>query len=269
VLIDWFTVIAQIVNFLILAVLIKYLLYDRIVSAMERRQEKFAQREKKAQESFDDSEKRKNEYEEKLRDIEGKRQDILDEAKDQAKNEKKKLLKEAKKEAKSVRKDLLNALQKEKEDIFEEIRRGILKHSKELIARAVRALTDSDIQEKISSVFTEKVASLDKRAKKQIIDSLDEVDYKATVESPHELSNTAKQKITGSLRENLSDRLDLEYRTNKDIILGLSLKTDSYKLAWTLNQHLSDLEESISEQFKKEAKDNGNGKNGSDSKDKR
>jgi hypothetical protein len=41
VLINWFTVIAQIVNFLILVVLLKYLLYDRIIKAMdERRQRK-------------------------------------------------------------------------------------------------------------------------------------------------------------------------------------------------------------------------------------
>ena len=42
--IDWFTVAAQIVNFLILVALLKYFLYGRIVDAMDRREQSIAQR---------------------------------------------------------------------------------------------------------------------------------------------------------------------------------------------------------------------------------
>jgi F-type H+-transporting ATPase subunit b len=38
VLIDWFTVVAQIVNFLILVALLKHFLYDRIIRAMDKRE---------------------------------------------------------------------------------------------------------------------------------------------------------------------------------------------------------------------------------------
>ena len=42
--IDWFTVVAQIINFLILVVLLKYFLYGRITAAMEQRQQEIATR---------------------------------------------------------------------------------------------------------------------------------------------------------------------------------------------------------------------------------
>ena len=43
-LIDWFTVIAQIVNFLILMGLLKYFLYDRVIAIMDERQRKIDER---------------------------------------------------------------------------------------------------------------------------------------------------------------------------------------------------------------------------------
>ncbi len=39
-LIDWFTIIAQIINFLVLVALLKYFLYGRILQAMDRRRMK-------------------------------------------------------------------------------------------------------------------------------------------------------------------------------------------------------------------------------------
>lgn len=42
--IDWFTVVAQIINFLILVALLKYFLYGRIVAAMTQRQEEISAR---------------------------------------------------------------------------------------------------------------------------------------------------------------------------------------------------------------------------------
>ena len=48
-LINWFTVLAQIVNFLILVVLLKYLLYNRIIKAMDEREGKIQLRLKEAE----------------------------------------------------------------------------------------------------------------------------------------------------------------------------------------------------------------------------
>ena len=41
-LIDWFTVVAQVINFLILMGLLKYFLYNRILGAMDEREQHLA-----------------------------------------------------------------------------------------------------------------------------------------------------------------------------------------------------------------------------------
>ena len=63
-LVDWFTIIAQIVNFLILMVLLKIFLYDRIVRAMEEREEKIRSRLQEAENTKTEAERE----EEKLRE---------------------------------------------------------------------------------------------------------------------------------------------------------------------------------------------------------
>ena len=55
-LIDWFTVIAQIINFLVLVALLKRFLYGRIIKAMDQREEKIAFR-------LADAERKRNEAE--------------------------------------------------------------------------------------------------------------------------------------------------------------------------------------------------------------
>ena len=66
-LINWFTVIAQIVNFLILVFLLKYFLYDRIVKAMDEREQRIQLRLKEAEEKKQEADQEARSYLEKNR----------------------------------------------------------------------------------------------------------------------------------------------------------------------------------------------------------
>ncbi len=55
-LIDWFTVFAQIINFLILVFLLKRFLYEPIISAMDEREEKIALRMQAAEQKRNEAE---------------------------------------------------------------------------------------------------------------------------------------------------------------------------------------------------------------------
>jgi F-type H+-transporting ATPase subunit b len=68
VLIDWFTVAAQIVNFLILMALLKYFLYDRVVKAMDEREEKIHSRLQQAESLRQEAEREREVYRHKNRE---------------------------------------------------------------------------------------------------------------------------------------------------------------------------------------------------------
>jgi F-type H+-transporting ATPase subunit b len=75
VLINWFTVIAQIVNFLILVVLLKYLLYNRIVRAMDAREGKIQSHLKEAEEKERAAEREEESLRQKNRDFDEQREE--------------------------------------------------------------------------------------------------------------------------------------------------------------------------------------------------
>jgi vacuolar-type H+-ATPase subunit H len=100
--IDWFTFAAQIVNFLVLVALLRWLLYDPIVRAMKKREEKIAGRLEEADRKREEAEEKVQEYEEKSRQLDQKRDELLKEARHEAHEEQQRLLKEAKQESIAV-----------------------------------------------------------------------------------------------------------------------------------------------------------------------
>ena len=97
--IDWFTFIAQIVNFLVLAGLLRWLLYGPIVRAMQQRQEKIASRLHEAQQKYAEAEAKGQQYEEKTREIEQQREELLREARQKAHQYRERLTEEAREDA--------------------------------------------------------------------------------------------------------------------------------------------------------------------------
>ena len=57
-LIDWFTVIAEIVNFLVLVALLKHFLFGRLVAAIDAREERIAARLREAEQKNQDAKER-------------------------------------------------------------------------------------------------------------------------------------------------------------------------------------------------------------------
>ena len=91
-LIDPFTVGAQIVNFLILVGLLKYFLYGPIVSAMDKREEKIRSRLNDAERKKEEAEAERSGYEKERKEMEDQREKLLEEAEDEAEQRRKKLL---------------------------------------------------------------------------------------------------------------------------------------------------------------------------------
>src|SRR6056297_3087290 len=79
-LVDPFTVIAQIVNFAILVVALRYLLYDRVVTAMDRREQRIADRLESVEERAEELDAAEEELQRDREDLEDGGDDWLDEA---------------------------------------------------------------------------------------------------------------------------------------------------------------------------------------------
>ena len=94
-LIDWFTVIAQVVNFLVLVALLKYLLFDRITRAMDEREQKIGSAFQEAEQAKKRAQEATDRYQLMIEEMHASQRTILAEAKDEADALRQELLKNA------------------------------------------------------------------------------------------------------------------------------------------------------------------------------
>ena len=77
--IDWFTVIAQVINFLVLVWLLKRFLYKPILNAIEEREKKVSEQLTDAAEKMDEANEKLNQYQQKNEEFDQKKKEMMDE----------------------------------------------------------------------------------------------------------------------------------------------------------------------------------------------
>jgi len=243
VLIDWLTVIAQIINFLILVFLLKHFFYDRIIQAMEERESRIQKRLRDAEEREKDAEQRAESYRNKQAEIEEKQREKLAQAKKAAEEQRKKLTQEARRDVDDLRKKWKDGIQKEKDAFVRDFQGMAANEIFSIARRALGDLADIEVEEQVGNVFIERMKEIKKKDLKEIAQSLQESKHPAKVRSGFEISTQMRRKITQAVHRHIADGVDVEYETSPELLLGIELKTRGRKLGWNLEAYLADLEE--------------------------
>ena len=121
--IDWFTVVAQVVNFLILVWLLKRFLYKPILHAIDEREKGIAAQLADAQAKKAESQKEREDFQHKNEAFDQRRAALLKKATDEAHAERQRLLDEARKDADSLRAKRQEALRNEQRNLSQDIAR--------------------------------------------------------------------------------------------------------------------------------------------------
>ena len=122
-LIDWFTVSAQLLNFLILVWLLKRFLYKPILHAIDAREKRIAAELADAAATKADAEKERDDFRQKNEAFDRQRDDLLSKAQDEVEAERVRLLDEARQAADAVRAKRRDALNREQQSLNDEITR--------------------------------------------------------------------------------------------------------------------------------------------------
>ncbi|MBB1078263.1 F0F1 ATP synthase subunit B, partial [Rhodoferax sp. 4810] len=109
-LIDWFTVGAQTLNFLILVWLMKRFLYRPILHAIDEREKRIAAELASADRKKDEAQQKSDEFKYKNEELDRQRAALLCKATDEAKAEGQRLLNEARMTADTLRAEMMESL---------------------------------------------------------------------------------------------------------------------------------------------------------------
>lgn len=253
-LINWFTVIAQIINFLILMVLLKIFLYDKIVKAIDEREKKIADRLEDADRKRQEAEELEKSLQEDRHRLEDKRKDMLQEAEHEADERRKKLIEDARKEVDHRQAEWHEALCREKKNFLDNLRRMIAERTFSLAGRVLQDLADAQLQERVAEVFIKRIKGMEEDEKKQAAKAIQESGGRIVLQSSFDMDETGKRKITAALREELGDEVEVEYETDPELLLGVNLKFRGRKIAWSLEHYLEDIVEQASQLLEEHAR---------------
>ncbi len=248
--INWFTVIAQVINFLILVWLLKKFLYKPILNAVNQREKKISDQLKDAEDKKADAQKEKDDFKKKNEDFDQQKKTLTDKAVADANIEKQKLIDEAKTDANTLRTNMENsAKEKQKNDDIA----IAAKTQKYVFAITRKALTDIasiSLEEQSVNTFVKHLMELNGDEKKNFIDAFKSNSNTILVKSAFEIPQNQKDEVHNAVNIILSADAQLQYKTTPEIISGIELSTNGYKLSWSFSEYLNSLEKSISESNK-------------------
>ena len=243
--IDWITVSAQIVNFLILVWLLKRFLYHPVMRAMEQREQRIANRLNQAEEREQQASEQQQHYQHKTEELERKRDEMLSEARKRAEQEKRQLLDEARDAVAQTRDQWQQQVDQEKADFFTQLNRETAEAIQAIARKALRDLADTGLEEQLIEKFIDQLKAADKDLQQTLRHSSGPLQ----IRTAYELDSTVRARLTRIMHEQFSADIMVEYSITPELLCGIQLVSGDRQLGWNLNEYLDDLSERMDEAF--------------------
>jgi F-type H+-transporting ATPase subunit b len=253
-LIDWFTVGAQALNFIILVWLLRRFLYKPILNAVDAREKLIAGELADAEGKKAEAQKERDAFEHKNKEFDRQRAGLLSKATDEAKAERQRLLDDARKAADALSTKRQQALRDDVGNLSQALR---LRTEQEVFAIARKTLTDlanANLEERMTSVFVDRLHALDSQAKAGVAASLKTASQPALVRSAFDLPAAQRAVLQKALNEAFSADIQLRFETAPNLVSGIELTANGQKLAWSIADYLSSLEKAVGDLLKERAK---------------
>lgn len=249
-LIDWFTVIAQAFNFVILVWLMKRFLYKPILHAIDAREKRIAAELADADATKAEAQKERDEFQHKNEAFDRQRTALLAKATGEAKAERQRLIEEARKAADALSAKRQETLRNETHNLNQAISRLT---QQEVFAIARKALTDlatTSLEERMGEVFTRRLRGMDGQAKERLAEALKTAAEPVLVRSTFNLPAEQRAAIQNALNETFSAEINVRFGTAPDLVCGIELTTNGQKVAWSIADYLVSLEKGVEELLK-------------------
>jgi F-type H+-transporting ATPase subunit b len=253
-LIDWFTVVAQVVNFLILVWLMKRFLYKPILQAIDAREKRIAAELADAGGKRAEAQKERDEFQHKNEEFDQQRAVLLSQARDEAQAERQRLLDEARQTADALRAKRQESLKREQQSLNDEIVRRTREEVFAIARKTLMDLAGTSLEERISEAFTRRLRELNDEAKEGLAKALKTSPDPVRLRSAFELRSEQRAAIQHALNESFSADIPVRFETAPDVISGIELIANGRKVAWSIADYLASLKKSIGNLLKEQSK---------------
>lgn len=253
-LIDWFTVIAQALNFFILVWLMKHFLYKPIRLAIDEREKRIAAELANADKKKLSAKKESDEFKEKNKVFDQERVALLKKATEEAQAERERLLDEMRKADIALNLKRQESLRSEENNLHQAISRLA---QKEVFAISRQALTDlagADLEERMVDIFIRRLNDLSEKDKGQLRSTSNSSHIEAIIRTTVNLPEKQRTSTEDAIKAILGKDTPVQFKIAPELISGIELTTNGQKVAWSIADYLSSLQKNVDELLKEKVK---------------
>lgn len=248
-LIDPFTVIAQVVNFVILVVALKHFLYQRVIDAMDRREAAIAERIEEAEQREAAAAAEAEQYRERTEELDRDRRRLLEEARAEAHQHRQQLLDEARADVDEERRHWERGLHAERHELHRELQRRATREVLEVSRKALADLAGAELDEAVIRVgLAALAADADTLATLGVDTAGAQTPPPLTVRTAFELDEVRRREVEQRLDElGLLDDRVLRFERAPELLFGLEVQGDGTTVSWNAADYLDRLGETVDE----------------------
>jgi len=244
---DWFTLIAQMINFLVLIWLLKRYLYKPILDTIDERENLIASQLNEAEASKANSKNELESYLQQKLAFEQQHHDLLNNAISEVNAERQKLLEQTRNDIEAIRLQLMESLRNEQQNLGNEIMLQTRNEIFTIVRRTLNDLAAVNLEDQVSSVFINRIKMLKQDEKDVLYKAFKNNAGEICVQSMFDLSANQQSAIQTAINENLKIITELKFKTLPSLVSGIELIGEGFKVSWTIEEYLGSLETRIAE----------------------
>lgn len=236
---DWFTLVAQLVNFGLLILLLRLFLYKPVLNVMEQREQRLRSR-------WDEAERLKGEAEaeaarlaEANAELERSRRQRLEAAKAEAEELRTTRLKEAEREVARERERQLAALAESRERLADDLQVRSARLLVEELEASLKELADESLEERTVERFIARLDELDEESVAELRTAA--LSARPVVNTAYELEEPLAARLTEAVELLLDGGEPPTFETDESLLFGVELAVGAMRLSFSGRDRLAAL----------------------------
>lgn len=244
-LIDWFTVIAQVINFLILVWLLKRFLYRPILNAIDAREKRIAAEIADADTKKAQALKQRDEFQHKNEEFDKQRSARMNQIEEEAKTKRLQLLDVAREEANELRTKLQEALKNEKRSLNEALTHRAREEVFAIARKVLIDLAGITLEERMTEIFLDRLRELNDTEMTGLKCAFKTSTSPLLVRTAFTLPKKQCAAIESVIKEILGKEKQVQFAVEPDLVSGIEISTNGQKIAWSITDYLTSLGKSV------------------------
>lgn len=239
-LIDWFTVCAQAINFLILVWLLHRYLYKPVLAAIDAREQKIAAKIKDAETQETKAKAAGEELRKHNEAFDQERDALMRKATQAGATERQRIIESARQDSELLRVKLAQALGAERAELSRQLTVRAQAEVFALTRKALSELAGTSLEDRMVEVLIERLRALP-QSQRLALTGIPSAAQAVLVRSADDPSAAERSKLEASIREIMGATVVVRFETAPELICGLELSMAGQKLAWSVADYLSTL----------------------------